>query len=273
MRRWIPELVALPILPLLVAQGIYTRRITPRLPEAAGPKSGVVEPLSDSGKGSMPLTLLTLGESPVAGVGVASHEEAITGALAQALSIRLKRSIQWQACGNNGITARQALQRLLPHIPPAPVDLALVAFGVNDSTAFRPLARWKRDMEDLLDALDERCAPSLVLLSGVPPLEHFPALPQPLRGVMGLKARLLDTALQELAQARPHICYVAVALDPTNHALMASDGYHPSAKGCAEWAKALADAGAPRMRINLQTAAIHEVRQSGVPGKAASGHR
>ncbi|MGB6055948.1 MAG: SGNH/GDSL hydrolase family protein, partial [Burkholderiaceae bacterium] len=37
MRRYLPELIALPLLPLLVAQGRRTRRVTPRLPEAGGP--------------------------------------------------------------------------------------------------------------------------------------------------------------------------------------------------------------------------------------------
>ncbi|MGB7479647.1 MAG: SGNH/GDSL hydrolase family protein, partial [Burkholderiaceae bacterium] len=79
MRRYLPELIALPLLPLLVAQGRRTRRVTPRLPEAGGPDCG----LAGSGSGR-PLRLLAVGESPVAGVGVLRHDEAITGQLARA---------------------------------------------------------------------------------------------------------------------------------------------------------------------------------------------
>lgn len=237
MRRYLPELIALPLLPVLVAQGRRTRRITPRLPEAGGPCAGIAG--SDAGK---PLSLLTVGESPVAGVGVATHEEAITGQLARTLSARLQRPVHWHACGRNGATAREALQQVVPSIPAQAVDIALVAFGVNDTTAFRPVRRWQSDLRDLLQAVDARCAPRLLLLSGVPPVARFPALPQPLRWVMGLKASALDCAVRELAPSLPRTLYVALELATHDARMMASDGYHPSAVGCAAWADLLADA-------------------------------
>jgi lysophospholipase L1-like esterase len=237
MRRFLPELVALPMLPFLVAQGRRTRRITPRLPEAAGPSAGT----AGHACAAPPLSLLTIGESPVAGVGVTTHEEAITGQLAQALAVRMKRPVAWRACGKNGITVREALERLVPLLPQQHVDVALVAFGVNDSTAFHSAARWRADLRKLLEAVERRCAPRLILLSGVPPLAHFPALPQPLRWVMGLKAQVLDAVARDLASTLPRTRYVALALDTGDAAMMASDGYHPSAKGCAAWAKLLAD--------------------------------
>lgn len=43
MRRYLPELVALPMLPLLIVQGKRTRSITPQLPEAGGAAEGFVE--------------------------------------------------------------------------------------------------------------------------------------------------------------------------------------------------------------------------------------
>ncbi|HZW13652.1 MAG TPA: SGNH/GDSL hydrolase family protein [Noviherbaspirillum sp.] len=238
MRRYLPELIALPLLPFLIAQGKYARRVTPRLPEAAGPTTGV----AGERHRSAALSLLTVGESPVAGVGVNTHEEAITGQLANALATRLSRPVVWRACGKNGVTAREALEQLVPAIPRLPVDVALVAFGVNDTTAFRPLAHWSTDLRDMLAAIDACCTPRLILLSGVPPLAHFPALPQPLRWVMGLKARTLDVAAVELALQTPRTIYVPLALDTGDATMMAHDGYHPSAKGCTAWAQLLADA-------------------------------
>lgn len=238
MRRYLPELIALPLLPFLVAQGRRTRRITPRLPEAGGPTRGVIGGERDAA----PLSLLTVGESPVAGVGVTTHEEAITGQLAQALSGALRCPVHWSAYGKNGVTAGEALEQVLPRIPEAPVDVALVAFGVNDTTAFRPVVTWRRDLAAVLRTLDMRCKPGLVIVSGVPPIAHFPALPQPLRWVMGLKAQALDAAARDLAAATPRSLYVRLSLDTRDPALMASDGYHPSALGCKAWAALVADA-------------------------------
>ncbi|HYD61799.1 MAG TPA: SGNH/GDSL hydrolase family protein [Noviherbaspirillum sp.] len=240
MRRFLPELAALPMLPFLIAQGKHTRRVTPRLPEASGPVEGV----AGASQPGAPLSLLTVGESPVAGVGVGTHEEAITGQLAQALALRMQRPVAWRACGKNGVTAREALESVMPLVPEQRVDIALVAFGVNDTTAFRPLSHWRRDLGNVLRALEQRCRPGVVLLSGVPPIAYFPALPQPLRWVMGLKAGVLDLAVRELAAEHRHIRYVPLALDTSDPSMMASDGYHPSAKGCTAWAKLLAEAGA-----------------------------
>jgi lysophospholipase L1-like esterase len=237
MRHLLPELIALPLLPFLIAQGKRTRRITPRLPEAAGPCSGTA---GNKHSGS-PISLLAIGESPVAGVGVTTHVEGITGQLADALAARLKRPVAWRACGKNGVTVRQALEQILPTVPAQPVDIALVAFGVNDTTAFHSVARWRADLRNLLAAIELRCAPRLILLSGVPPLARFPALPQPLRWVMGLKAQALDAASRDLARVLPRTRYVALALDAADPRMMASDGYHPSAKGCTAWAQLLVD--------------------------------
>lgn len=237
MRDYLAELIAIPLLPLLLLQGRRTRLVTPRLPEATGPCDGLT-----GAEPGQTLRLLTFGESPVAGVGVDTHERAITGQLALALANRMQRPVAWQACGRNGATVREAIETLVSEVPPDRVDVLLVAFGVNDTTRFRSLRRWQADVSALLQALEGRCQPRLILLSGVPPVAHFPALPQPLRLVMGLKAQALDRALQRLAQGRPGTLYVPLLLDTADPALMADDGYHPSARGCSAWAGLLADA-------------------------------
>ena len=53
--------------PLVLPQGRVVRRTTPRLPEAAGPTTVT------AGAGARPLRLLLLGDSTVAGIGVASR--------------------------------------------------------------------------------------------------------------------------------------------------------------------------------------------------------
>lgn len=238
MRNYLPELLALPLLPWLIVQGRRTRRITPRLPEASGATRGIV----GAGRPGEPLQVLAVGESPVAGVGVSTQDQAITACLAQTLAAGLDRPVAWQALGQNGATARDALRQLLPQIEPRRIDVALVAFGVNDSTAFRSVRQWRRDIDALLQALEARCAPRLLLLSGVPPIGSFPALPQPLRAVMGMKAAALDRVLASLAAARSDTLHVPLALNAHDAAMMAHDGYHPSAAGCAAWSVLLAEA-------------------------------
>ncbi len=244
MRDLLPELIALPLLPLLIAQGRAARRRIPRLPEATGASFGVA---GGDGRGA-PFRLLAIGESPVAGVGVQTQAQTITACLAEALAVQLGRPVAWRAYGRNGATVRDAVDGLLACVPRQPVDLALVAFGVNDSTTFRMPRAWRNDMCSLLDALATRCNPALIVLAGVPPMGHFTSLPQPLRGVLGLKASVLDRSLHTLASSRPGTLHVPLELDPRLPELMAEDGYHPSAAGCRIWAGQLLKASRERMQ-------------------------
>ncbi|MDB5798824.1 MAG: hydrolase family protein [Paucimonas sp.] len=237
LREWLPEALALALLPLLVLQGRRTRARVARLPEPTDPASGLVG--TAIGK---PLTLLLLGESPVAGVGVSSHAEGVGAATAAALATASGRKVQWQALGVNGITVGEAASLLLPRLQQSQVDIACIAFGVNDSTAFRRHTAWRSAVAGLLDQVESRLQPRHILLSGVPPLSAFPALPWPLRTVLGLKSASLDRALASLAQSRSRTSHVPLPRQLADPALMASDGYHPSAAGCALWGGLLAAA-------------------------------
>lgn len=240
MRKLLPEIIALPLLPLLLVQGRRTRARTPRLPEADGERAGCVGAPAAT---ATALRLVSVGESPVAGVGVARQEEAITAQLAHVLAAATGRAVHWRAFGRNGASVGEALVDIVPQLPQEPADILLVAFGVNDAVAFRSIGAWQRDMLALLASLRERCAPRVVLVSGVPPMQHFPTLPHPLRWVLGLKAAALDRGLQALAREHAWLHHVPIVLDTRGDpALAAEDGYHPSAKACRLWAGQLADA-------------------------------
>ena len=118
----------------------------------------------------------------------------------------------------------------------------MIAFGVNDSTAFHRDGRYRQDLQAMLDAVQAHFSPDLIILSGAPPLHLFPALPQPLRFVLGLKAKALTRVAQQVAANRAHTLFVPVSTDTRDPRLMACDGYHPSQAGAAQWAAQLAEA-------------------------------
>lgn len=172
-------LTAVLLAPVLFAQALHVRRVTPRLPGASGPVTGFVP-------GGDPLRLLVLGESTVDGVGAASHEEALTGQLALALAERTGRGVRWQAVGCTGANARVVLEELLPAAEPA--DLVVIALGVNDTIELHSAGRYRRDLLRLVVAVRRELGPVPVLLVGVPPMGRFPVLPQPLRAVLGARS-------------------------------------------------------------------------------------
>lgn len=231
--------LALPLAPLLLWQGRRVRRDTPVLPEAAGARAGRVA----GERAGPPLRLLIVGDSSAAGVGAATQDEALCGRLAERVVSRIARPLEWALVARSGIATRDALE-LLDASPADGFDVAVVALGVNDVTAMRPASLWLGDVARLTGRLRERHRVRRVLWSGLPPMHLFPALPQPLRGVMGLHARALDAALGRWCAAPPggaQRCATHVPLPAmTDPSLVASDGFHPGPGAYVVWADALA---------------------------------
>ncbi|MBL7251813.1 GDSL-type esterase/lipase family protein [Alloalcanivorax marinus] len=229
-RFWL-ALIALA--PLLLTQARRARRDTPRLPEAGGPDHG------QAGDGPAAARLLVVGESTAAGVGVREHRQGLGAQLARALHHRSGQPVAWRVNGVNGIRAGALADRLAA-APAADADLAVISLGVNDTTGLTRPGRYQADLLALIKVL-RRNQPTLpVALLSVPPMQHFTALPSPLRQVLGLRAARLDRAQRTLAARLDgvhHLAYPVIA-DP---ACLAEDGYHPAERGYAYIADQVAD--------------------------------
>jgi lysophospholipase L1-like esterase len=119
-----------------------------------------------------------------------------------------------------------------------------VALGVNDTLRLRSPGRWSTDLHGLIALLRERCGAVPVILAGVPPMGVFPGLPQPLRGVLGLRAGVLDRAAARLAGTLEGVRHVAVPLPASVDGFFCADRFHPSPHGYAQWGAALGRAAA-----------------------------
>ncbi|MGP3971440.1 SGNH/GDSL hydrolase family protein [Streptomyces sp. 6N223] len=232
--------LSLLLLPALLPQMVWVKRRTPRLAEAEG-TSGRVE-------GTEPrLRLLAVGDSMAAGVGVAHHSAGLAGQLAERLAAKTARAVAWRVIARSGATARSTTRKLakgpigFAGSPDEPPDLVIVVVGINDLLRFRGLTDWRCDIGDLVDTIRGRLGPDVPIgFSGMPPVRRFPALPQPLRAVLGLRARLMDGVLRECAEGRGAFCVAlpieAMADQP--HVFFARDRFHPSERGYAEVAAA-----------------------------------
>lgn len=222
-----PLLVAAP---LLVAQGAWVRRVTPKLPEAEGPREG------RRGDGAS-LRLLIAGDSSAAGVGADHQDRALAGRLADALA-RRGRAVHWRLVARTGVDARE-LAGLLDECPPGEFDVALLVVGVNDVTGRRSASAWRRDLDALRARLAAGAPGAPVVASGLPPMHRFPALPQPLRAYLGARARAFDAALAHWAAETPRTVHRPLP-DMTDPAMAASDGFHPGPGAYAAWGMDLA---------------------------------
>ena len=235
---WWPGLLALPV---LLGQAIHTRRRAPLLPSAPSPHSGRCEP--ESRPKASEISIYLVGESTVAGVGARSHDYALSGQLARRLAQAGSRTVHWSAFGLIGARAQDCLEYLIrlelaPRLEQAPADLVIVTLGVNDTTKLTPRAKWRASLQSIVSDIRE-ASDAPILFTGVPPMEYFRALPQPLRRMLGARARMLDDDIAQVAQAaeRAHHHRIALTFEPE---YLAADGFHPSELGYATWAEQLA---------------------------------
>ena len=80
----------------------------------------------------------------------------------------------------------------------------------------------------------------LILMSGLPPIDKFPALPQPLRWYLGKRADRFNADLQKEIQNETGTVFLNLRFSQDIDA-MASDGFHPGPAVYARWAKAAAE--------------------------------
>ncbi|UWR23195.1 SGNH/GDSL hydrolase family protein [Sulfitobacter sp. S190] len=231
LRRMIGHtLMTLALSPVLAVQALGLRRRALRLSEADGPRQGRVG-------GGQPLRLLIVGDSSAAGVGVATQDAALAGALTRGLAGR-GFAVAWALLAACGATTASTRKSLVPATL-APADAVVIVLGVNDVTHFAPLRRWLRDHRALRHSLRQRTGARHIFVSQMPPLGQFPLLPDPLRWVLGQRALLLERHLIADLHAEPdsHYTDLPLTLSPAD---MAKDGFHPGAGIYAAWGDDLA---------------------------------
>ncbi|MFZ8984056.1 MAG: SGNH/GDSL hydrolase family protein [Steroidobacteraceae bacterium] len=226
-------------LPWLLPQALWVRRYAPRFAAPPGPSSGCLA-------GEPRLKLAGIGDSIIAGVGARDMAAGLVGRIATMIATQLDCGVEWQAIGKIGATTRGVRQKLVQRLPAGPIDLFVVSVGVNDITSLRTLRGWQADVDQLLDCLHAHSPGALVLLAGIPPLQHFPLLPQPLKAVLGLRAAHFAEALAEVARRRAGCIPVPIDVQPDRQQFSA-DGFHPSHDAYALFAAAMMAAAMPAL--------------------------
>ena len=177
-----------------------------------------------------------VGESTVAGVGVKNLEAGLTVKVAQALNKSSKKEVQWQIHGVNGIKLSELLESL-KKTPPDHCDIALITMGVNDTTKLTSLDNWNKHIKQAIELM-KPITGGPIIFTQVPPMMQFPALPAPLKYLLGLRSTILDLSLKQVCQKYSQVYYIS-SKPKVEPDFMAEDGYHPSELGYSEWAKTI----------------------------------
>jgi lysophospholipase L1-like esterase len=232
------EIRWLPWAPVLLAEGLYARIATTRLPPACDPQGRL-------GRGGRIVRIVGLGDSIIAGIGVERQAEGLVGQVAARIAERSGVAVEWNAVGESGATSLAVRDRLLGEALCFEPELAVLSIGVNDAVAGVRPAEFRERLSEIVTALASSPRRPLVVFGGIPPLDSFPALPWPLSQLLGDRAR----ALQEAAVALTGYRGMRVVVFPAqlDRTAFARDGFHPGARGCAAWSEWVVNGMAPQL--------------------------
>lgn len=220
------------LLPVIVAQGVIVKQRTPKLLEPIGERQGVV------GFGR-PLSLLILGDSAAAGVGVEYQHQALSGVLLSQLMNEYQ--LTWALHAKTGDNTRQVIYSINT-LEPQVYDVIVTSIGVNDVTKLTSTRLWIKQQKQLFTELRKKFDPKLIIVTGVPPMQHFPALPHPLAWIFGKHAQQMNKKLQGYLSTELIFKFIEFDLEHFQemNLPMAIDGFHPSKEIYEIWGKQVA---------------------------------
>lgn len=234
-------IVSTPLLPLLYFQGKKIRASVPRLPEASGLEGTAHK------NPTRVLRMLTIGESTVSGVGVATHEEGLTGTLAKTLAEGLDATIHWKVYAKSGYTAKRVTYKIIPKIAETNIDLIVIGLGGNDAFKLNSSGKWRLQMQTLIATLKAKFPDTLIFFLNMPPIKEFPAFTSLIKFTVGNLVEIFGEELEALVKDQKNVFYLSeiITLDVWIKRLKTnkrpddffSDGVHPSKFTYQTWAK------------------------------------
>ncbi len=229
-RYLLGAIVSIPLIPIIYVQGKLIKKRIPDLPEAEGPTG------YEKGNGSEEISVLMIGESTVAGVGVKTHQEGFPGTFAKNLSNQKGFSVDWLVHGKSGYTMKQVRKELLPESPEKQFDLIIVGTGGNDTFKLNNPISWKREIRLFIEDCKKKYPDTPIAFNCMPPVKEFAAFTRPLKFVMGNLIEILGEELGHVADEYDGVFYNHKIIKlrdwsangKYNNTDFFSDGVHPS---------------------------------------------
>ncbi|OTG76665.1 lipase [Acinetobacter sp. ANC 4169] len=227
------KISTLALIPSLIIQGNAVKKNTLRLPEPEGNRQGSV------GNGK-PLSILIVGDSAAAGVGVEIQDDALLGAVLNQLQDGYEISYQLEA--TTGHSSGQVI-KTVKNMPAQHFNVVITSVGVNDITKLTSPKGWIKKQQQLYAEINQKFTPELIIAAGVPPMNLFPALPNPLAWLFGQYAKGMNKNLAKFVQQHANMQWIEYDLQRFRalNLEMAKDGFHPSKEIYTLWGEQVAD--------------------------------
>ncbi len=218
--------------PILWIQGIYLRKNALRLTTPIDDEFGKIEGGNES------ISVLGIGESPMAGVGISKNSKTLTALASEELSKLTKSSVNWRILAQSGLTLYE-LNKFVSKKSPSNVDLIFVAIGGNDIFNLTAPWIWLNHLEICVKYFFKNEESPIILFSAVPCVGRFPAIPNPLRLFFGYWELILQNSLKLFVSKKKNV-YLLKERFPDGREYFLEDGIHPSMLAYNLWSKKLA---------------------------------
>lgn len=247
---------------LLVAEAKLARWIVGKPYEAAPRTDGVYGSGSDE-----PLSLVVLGDSVAASMGVREQHEAVATFLATGLSSASRRSVRLTSVARSGARSAELEGQVTEALGAHP-DAAVIVIGGNDVMRRTPPRVALRHMRRAVRRLRE--AGCQVVVGTCPDLGTIQPIQQPLRTLVRHASRVFAAAQTvAVVEAGGRAVSLGDVLGPAFRAapreMFGPDRFHPSPRGYASAAAALLPAVCVELGLWSETETLREpVRGSSV---------
>ena len=180
--------------------------------------------------------ILIFGSGAAVGWGVLSHDLALPGALARALSARSGRGVDVDVVASTSITVSTAV-RELAGLRLWRFDAIVVTLGARDAANLTSIRVWRRELSALLRLLEQDSSRTThVFVLSTQPIRSLPAFNSPLGAVAARHALALDRATAEVCASlrRTTLVEMTAAVEEVPDRYRSSAAYR-------DWAELLAD--------------------------------
>ncbi len=227
--------------PYLYLAGKRVRRTIPTLPNAQD-LHGVCSGYERSA------SLLFLGESAIAGVGVVSNHDGLAGQVSQYLSKMSQTDVRWDVLAHTGYDAQRVLTDLLPKMAQRDYDIILIQLSANDAFKLHSPWKYKRRMQLIINQITRQCPKAKIIFLTNPPVRDM-AFPPLLAFIFGNVMDQYAEVLAHIASKNENHYFMDDKLSLKEWQAMYpekapqdffSDGVHPSAFSYKIWAREIA---------------------------------
>ena len=183
--------------------------------------------------------VLILGAGPALGRGVSSHQLALPGALARALTAVTGRGTDVEVITDPGFNIRN-IGDAVDTISFWHFDAIVLTPGVTDTLAFTSIQMWEKHLALLLAKLGALAPTMEQFVVGIPPIRSIPEFDTPMGGLVGRHAESLDRVSSAVCSRQVKTTFVPLSALPKR-----SDERHRAPNDYTRWGRELAVIIAP----------------------------